>query len=160
MDALKPALSPSFSIDRFKKLYQPFSEASLAQLDEVYGPDIVFKDPVHQLQGLKELYNYFRGFCAADVHCEFEFINQILNSHQAFFQWRMHYSHPKIKGGLPLTLNGATLIKFNDRITYHEDFYDMGAMIYQHMPVLGFLVKKINARIAGTSTSTSTGTAA
>lgn len=147
MDLLKPAQAAGFSIDRFKALYQPFNESSLAQLDLVYSADVAFKDPIHQLQGLTELYDYFRGFCAADVHCEFEFINQILNSHQAFFHWRMHYNHPRIKAGQPLSLNGASLIKFTDRVTYHEDFYDMGAMIYQHLPVLGFMVKKINARM-------------
>lgn len=151
MDVLKPAQAPGFSIDRFKQLYQPFCESSLAQLDQVYSPDIVFKDPLHQLQGLPQLYQYFHGFCAADVYCEFEFINQILDSSQAFFQWRMHYRHPKIKAGHPLTLDGASLIKFNTQIIYHEDFYDMGAMIYQHLPILGFLVKKLNAHLARTS---------
>lgn len=148
MNALTSAPAIGFSIDRFKRLYQPFNESSLAQLDQVYSQDVVFKDPVHELAGIKALYQYFRGFCSSDVHCEFEFINQVVDSHQAFFQWRMHYSHPRIKGGLPLTLNGASMIQFNERITHHEDFYDMGAMIYQHLPLLGFVVKKINARLA------------
>lgn len=149
MDALTHLRTTGFSIDRFKKLYQPFNESSLTQLELVYSTDVVFKDPIHQLQGLNELQHYFRGFCASNVQCEFEFINQMADNHQAFFQWHMHYTHPRLRSGRPLTLNGATLIKFNDRITYHEDFYDMGAMIYQHIPLLGFLVNTINARIAG-----------
>lgn len=37
--------------------------------------------------------------------------------------------------------------QIDSRITHHEDFYDMGAMIYQHVPVLGWAVKKINSRL-------------
>jgi hypothetical protein len=60
----------------------------------------------------------------------------------------MHYAHPSLANGKPLVLNGGTLIKFNAQITYHEDYYDMGAMVYQHIPVIGWAVNKINARIA------------
>jgi hypothetical protein len=60
----------------------------------------------------------------------------------------MHYRHPKIKAGTPQILNGATLIKYEDKVNYHEDFYDMGAMIYQHIPLLGFVVKTLNAHLA------------
>lgn len=38
-------------------------------------------------------------------------------------------------------------IRFTDRIFYHEDFYDLGAMIYQHVPVLGRIIRFINQRI-------------
>lgn len=40
-----------------------------------------------------------------------------------------------------------TQIRFSDRIFYHEDFYDVGAMIYQHVPVLGRIIRFINQRI-------------
>jgi hypothetical protein len=150
----KPPQQPSaitgFSIDRFKKLYQPFNATSLGLLDQVYSEDLVFKDPVHQLHGLTELHSYFSGFCTPEVYCEFEFLDQLTSDSQAFFHWRMHYRHPRLNAGQPLTLKGASLIKFNERIFYHEDFYDMGAMIYQHLPLVGWLVKKINTRIAGT----------
>jgi hypothetical protein len=83
------------------------------------------------------------------VYCEFEFLDQLANDNQAFFRWRMHYYHPRLNAGQPLAVGGASLIKFNERIFYHEDFYDMAAMIYQHLPLVGWLVKKINARITG-----------
>ena len=102
----------------------------------------------HRLQGIDALQGYFDSFCANGTHYRFVFINEMVDYQQAFLQWQMHYSHPKLANGTALLLNGATLIKFTHQITYHEDFYDMGAMIYQHLPLLGFVVKKINARLA------------
>jgi hypothetical protein len=136
--------SPEFDIPQFKQLYQTFDEHTVSKLPQIYSPTIIFKDPIHQLHGLEPLRRYFANFCQRETYCQFEFVNQIVGVDQAFFQWNMHYSHPKLNAGKRLMLNGGTLIKFESHITYHEDFYDMGAMIYRHLPVLGWAVKKIN----------------
>ncbi len=137
-----------FDIEHFKQLYKTFSNATPAQLPDLYHPAITFKDPVHELKGIDALTNYFASFCKSDTQYKFDFINEVISPNQAFFQWQMHYAHPSLANGKPLLLNGGTLIKFNTQIIYHEDFYDMGAMIYRHIPLLGWAVKKINARIA------------
>lgn len=136
------------NIDHFKQLYSTFSSNTPAQLPQLYHPAVIFKDPIHELKGIAALTQYFASFCQADTRYQFEFTNEILGQDQAFFQWQMHYSHASLAKGEPLLLNGGTLIKFDTHIYYHEDFYDMGAMIYQHIPLLGWAVKKINARIA------------
>jgi hypothetical protein len=142
------AVNPTFDIEQFKRLYQTFDSHTLAYLPQLYSPTIIFKDPVHQLNGISALSDYFSGFCNSETKCQFEITNQIVAKDQAFFQWQMYYQHARLKSGQNLTLNGGTLIKFNSKIVYHEDFYDMGAMIYQHLPLLGWAVKKINSRIA------------
>lgn len=137
-----------FNIEDFKQIYKTFSSATPAQLPRLYHPSIIFKDPIHELKGLAALADYFASFCNQGTQYRFEFTNEVISHDQAFLQWKMHYAHPSLANGKPLLLNGGTLIKFNAQIIYHEDFYDMGAMIYQHIPLLGWAVKKINARIA------------
>jgi len=145
-----------FNVEHFKVLYQPFDQTTLSELPKLYAPDIIFKDPIHQLQGIAELRDYFAGFLNPAMQCQFEFTHQLLSQDQAFFQWKMYYQHTQLAGGKLLQLNGGTLIRFNKQIFYHEDYYDMGAMIYQHIPLLGWAVKKINARLtANTSEPTS-----
>lgn len=137
-----------FDIEHFKQLYKTFDNETPAQLPKLYHPTIIFKDPIHELKGLAALTDYFANFCKQGNQYRFEFTNEVISHDQAFFQWHMHYAHPSLANGKPLLLNGGTLIKFNAQIIYHEDFYDMGAMIYQHVPLLGWAVRKINARIA------------
>ena len=55
----------------------------------------------------------------------------------------MHYAHRKIAKGKALSLAGATQIKFTHTISYHEDFYDLGAMVYQHIPIIGLGIHKL-----------------
>ena len=137
----------SFDIAQFKRLYHTFDYNTLKMLPTLYSQSIVFKDPIHQLTGIESLTRYFASFCNPDTRSEFEFVTELVTNDQAFFQWKMRYSHPKLNGGKQLLLDGGTLIKFNSNIIYHEDFYDMGAMIYQHVPILGWAVKKINQRM-------------
>ncbi|MET0355666.1 MAG: nuclear transport factor 2 family protein [Cellvibrio sp.] len=136
-----------FDIDQFRQLYQTFDIQTLNDLPKLYDPAIEFKDPVHQLKGIAPLKSYFANLCDPKTRCQFEFIEEILSDSQAFFKWKMYYSHPKLRAGKILTLDGGSFIKFNSHIFYHEDFYDMGAMIYQHVPILGWAVKKVNSRL-------------
>lgn len=148
MDTQQQNQKPVFDTARFKQLYKKFDQETIRNLPDIYSPQINFKDPIHQLLGIPELSRYFAGFCSDELRCEFVIHNEVVAHDQAFFQWKMRYQHPNLASGKPLTLDGGTLIKFDSHITYHEDFYDMGAMIYQHVPVLGWAVKKVNARIA------------
>ena len=143
-----PQGQASFDLEQFKDLYRTFDSQTLARLPELYNSAIVFKDPIHQLHDLKSFTRYLANFCQPETKCQFEYVNEIATNNQAFLHWKMHYSHPKLGGGKTQTLNGATLIKFESKVFYHEDFYDMGAMIYQHLPVVGWAVKKINKHMA------------
>jgi hypothetical protein len=148
MDTQQQSQQSVFDTARFKQLYKKFDQDTIRNLPNIYSPQISFKDPVHQLRGIPELSSYFAGFCSDELRCEFDIYNEVLSHGQAFFQWKMRYQHPRLASGKPLVLDGGTLIKFDTHITHHEDFYDMGAMIYQHVPVLGWAVKKVNERIA------------
>jgi hypothetical protein len=143
-----PVESSRFDIEKFKALYRNFDKDTSTQLPNLYSQDIQFKDPLHETKGLETLKVYFAGFCSPNIKCRFNFHNQLVTEDQAFVQWQMQYSHTRLNNGELLTLNGGTLIKFTNLIYYHEDFYDMGAMIYQHVPILGWAIRKINNRMA------------
>ena len=48
-----------------------------------------------------------------------------------------------------ITVDGNTQLTVKDDIiVYHKDYYDLGEMVYEHIPLLGFFVKKIKKRLA------------
>ena len=138
-------------IDAFKQLYQPFSESTLDRLHEFYAANIEFCDPIHRLVGLDELSRYFQGFSQAESPTRFHFTDTLANDSQAFLCWEMHYSHPKLAKGKTLKLEGASHIKFTEKIVFHQDYYDMNAMIYQHLPVIGAITQFVNHKIKSSS---------
>lgn len=137
-------------IDNFKQYYQAFDQHSIDRLDNIYAQEIVFSDPLHQLYGLDEVKAYFSAMCKGLTHCHFEFLQETVTQDNAWFKWIMHYQHPKLRKGALLKLKGASFIGYSQEkqhITAHEDFYDMGNMLYEHTPVLGSGVRWLKQQL-------------
>ena len=140
-------------IDDFKTYYRDFSNSDMNAIVKFYHPDIHFSDPIHQIQGVKNVKDYFSSMCGDLIECRFEFLGETIDDRSAWFKWNMHYRHPRLKKGELLTLTGATYIKFEEtsagqKITSHEDFYDMGSMLYEHTPFLGACVRWLKQRLS------------
>lgn len=133
-------------------LYQRFDPALIDALDQIYSDDVVFEDPLHRVEGLPALRRYFAGLVEGLDECRFDFTDCLNEPDseqggQAVLFWTMHYRHRKLKGGAPLSLLGSSHLKFTDRVTYHRDYFDAGAMLYEHVPVLGFVIRTLKARL-------------
>jgi len=134
-------------------LYERFDPALIAALDQIYHTDVVFEDPVHRVQGVIELRRYFSRLVRGLDECRFEFTDVLEQSgsdgepSQAVLLWIMHYRHPKLRGGKLLTLAGSSHLKYSDRVLYHRDYFDVGAMLYEQLPLLGGIIRAIKRRL-------------
>ncbi len=140
-------------LDKVTSLYQRFDPALLSALDQIYDVDVVFEDPLHRVEGLIELRRYFSGMVHGLDECRFTFKHILEQTgqgdepNQAVLFWTMNYRHRKLKGGQPLSLEGSSHLQFRERVIYHRDYFDAGAMLYEHVPVLGYVIGKIKARL-------------
>lgn len=133
-------------IANFKRLYGDLVGADLSQLDQVYAADIIFKDPIHEVQGLVPVQDYMFSICSDLDHCKFEYLDELIGEHSAYIKWIMHFRHPKL-GKRLISVRGTTHLNFDSKITYHEDLYDMGAMLYEHLPLLGVTTRWLKRRL-------------
>lgn len=132
----------------FKAFYLEPSPASLEKLDRLYTQDIEFRDPLHAIHGILAFKSYLKGVYAGPRDIRFEYLDEHCCEHWASINWIASYRHGSLAGGRTLALRGTTQLRFTDRIYYQEDFFDVGAMVYQHLPVLGPVVRYINRRIS------------
>ena len=137
----------SILIERFKSQFRILHEADLSRLRELYSERIVFKDPVHEIRGLVELEDYFSALCSDLSDCRFEYLDEIVGDNSAYIKWMMHFKHPRL-GNRLISVRGVSNLKFSDRIDFHEDFYDMGAMLYEQLPLLGNVTRWLRLRLA------------
>lgn len=132
----------------FCETYQHSGKLDDKRLAALYDGQVVFCDPVHRIEGLAALQAYFAGMVRRLNYCHFDFVDELVGSGQAYVTWDMHFSHPAIAGGQPQCLRGISHIRFSDgRIDYHEDCYDMGAMLYEHLPLLGRATRFLKNRL-------------
>ena len=135
-------------IQQFAELYQCLNKDNLCRLSEVYSDDIEFVDSAHSLKGIQALTYYFDGLYGSLNDCQFDIQHiQSDGEGRAFLTWKMTYSHPKLAGGENIVVDGATDLKFDEKITYHRDYVDMGQMVYEHLPVVGWIIRKIKQRM-------------
>ncbi len=139
--------SKQLLLNSFKAFYQNSGELHLEQIDALYTQDIEFRDPLHTILGILALKSYMKNLYANSRDIRFEYTDEFSGENWATISWLMHFRHPSLAGGKLISVRGITQIRFTDRIFYHEDFYDLGAMIYQHVPVLGGIIRFINQRI-------------
>ena len=134
------------AIKKLKDLYSDFTSLTADEIKNVYAPDIIFKDPIHVVRGINPMINYFENLQNGLDSCSFNFNAELAGEHEAFITWKMQFTHASFKGK-QMELNGVSHLRYHDRIFYHEDYYDLGAMVYEHVPVLGMAVKKIKSRL-------------
>lgn len=134
-------------LDRFVKIYGELSTDNLELLADIYHDDIVFKDPMHKLHGFKELSEYFENLYTNLISCDFTINEIVLDGNTAGIYWHMCYQHPKLNSGNKIDVMGhSKLIGQDDKVIYHQDYIDLGAMLYEHLPVLGRIIKWLKRR--------------
>lgn len=133
---------------RFARFYSTLDERRLTELPEVYHREIHFIDPIKEHQGLKALEAYFRQSLSTLSYYYFALSDVQQNDQQAYVCWHMTYAHPRLRRGRVLTLEGVSQLRFAEqRIIYQRDYYDLGAMLYEHIPLLGQIVLHLKQRL-------------
>ncbi|SVD40229.1 uncharacterized protein METZ01_LOCUS393083 [marine metagenome] len=128
--------------------YQSFSRDNLDDVDLLYTTDVYFEDPSHAMQGKEALLDYFANVFANLEDCSFKFHQTISNSTDIFMSWTMFVNHPKLKSGETIRVEGASYLKTrNGKIYYQRDYFDMGAMVYEHLPLIGRILNNVKQRL-------------
>ena len=133
-------------LENFCSIYQALNKNNLASLKEVYSDNVVFTDPMHEVQGIVALTAYFEHLYHNLDHCHFHILQVIEQDGQACIVWQMEFAHQKIKKGQPIVVEGASHLQFSEKIDKHRDYLDLGQMLYEHLPLIGPIIKTIKKR--------------
>ncbi|MEC6797219.1 nuclear transport factor 2 family protein [Photobacterium sp. S4TG1] len=135
-------------INKFIEVYCQLNKDNLLLLNDVYHSEIVFEDPAHHIVGIDALQHYFSTLYSNINYCNFTINQAVVDGDNAFLQWTMTFSHPRLQQGKQQTLAGCTQLTIEQqRIIYHRDFFDLGAMLYEGLPVIGRVIKHIKLRL-------------
>ena len=131
----------------FINIYQKLATDNLHLLADIYHQDIVFTDPMHQLTGLDNLRHYFDKLYQQLSYCEFKIEQVIAQGDEAAVYWKMSYQHPRLNGGNVVYVQGCSHIKgVDDKVIFHRDYLDLGAMLYEQIPLLGRIISWLKNR--------------
>jgi hypothetical protein len=137
-------------VRNFKDLYQTLNAKNIhaGLIERVYRDDIQFKDSFHSLDGITAFTQYCESIYENVLYSTFNFHEQMISKDQAMLTWTMNYAHPKLNGGNNIAVKGSSHIRYSDKIYMHQDYIDGGELLYEHIPVLRWVIKKLKARMA------------
>lgn len=135
---------------RFAQIFASLDKNNLHRLGEIYTADLHFTDPLHDVHGIQAMRDYCDQLYAnvSDLQFEFHQCQQVIEG-QGLLRWTMTYRHPRLAGGEPISVEGCSCIFFRDELVYrHIDYFDAGALLYEHIPLLGKAIRWLKGRLA------------
>lgn len=138
----------------FARDFASLNKHNLVRVAELYSDDILFRDPLHEVRGLRDLRAYYEQLYANVSELRFDFHGYDQTAGQVaagegYLRWTMHYRHPRLEGGRPLQLEGCSHLRWRDsKVYHHRDYFDAGELLYEHLPLFGALIRWLKGRLA------------
>ncbi|WP_412971124.1 nuclear transport factor 2 family protein [Glaciecola sp. MF2-115] len=147
-------------ITKFESFYTDLASMKVEELSDIYSDDVVFIDPIAHHLGISSVKQYFGKLLLDAQYCTFS-IHSIdamkssdkdpersSDSSKFIVCWKMTFTSPRINKGKPIDVDGITELKTKDnKIYYHRDYYDLGQMVYENVPLLGRIIKSIKRKL-------------
>ncbi len=137
------------TLEHFRELFNSLDAGNLSKLSSVYSETVKFQDPLSSASGLDHLTRYFAGAYANVVSCQFEFGEPVISGGKAAIPWVMRLRHKRIRRGREIRVDGmSSLIIHDGKVTHHRDYFDAGQLLYEHLPLVGRIIRWIRKQAA------------
>jgi len=132
---------------RVVDFYTSLTPASLAQLPAVYADDAHFVDPFNNVSGQTAIRRVFEHMHAALHIARFEVLEATTEGDRCFLLWDFHLRRKP--GSAPMIIHGASRLQFaaDGRVASHRDYWDSGRELYEHLPLLGAVLRALRRRL-------------
>lgn len=138
------------AIERFRDFYSELSAERVRELvKSVYAADAYLNDGLKSMRGSDAIGAYLARSAQATLSTTVHFDDLARSGQDYYFRWRMRIRFRYLKRGRTCESIGMTHVRFDPEglVTLHQDYWDAGAGLYEHMPVLGRLIGAIRARL-------------
>lgn len=136
---------------RFQRLFDEFTpEGVLRNVPAAYAPDVFFNDTLKSMRGTEALSHYLRDSAAAVEECRVRILSTTRSAEgEHLLRWRMLIRFKRLRRGEDTETVGLSHLRLGSdgRIVYHQDYWNAADGIYEHVPVLGTLIRMIKRRL-------------
>jgi hypothetical protein len=137
------------------RLEQFFTEMSAdsvrAQTLDIYAPEAILYDNLAVIEGSESIRSYFIKAASEVDQLDVEFLQVSRDGADYFIRWRMIMGSEALSSGEPIVSYGMSQFRFDasGRVLLHRDFWDAATGLYEHLPVIGGLLQRLRAFLAG-----------
>ncbi|NNN47128.1 nuclear transport factor 2 family protein [Vibrio sp. 2-2(8)] len=138
----------TMDVESVAQVYRQLNKENLPLLRQVYHDNVLFEDAAHRIEGWRALSDYFARLYQNVERCDFTIHDHQQVGDCGFLTWTMSLQHPRLARGKLIHVQGMSHLKFQDnQVIYHRDYFDLGEMLYEHIPLLGSVIRSIKQRL-------------
>ncbi|WP_157716260.1 nuclear transport factor 2 family protein [Roseivirga echinicomitans] len=134
------------TLKKFKDYFAQMEFDNDTILEAIYSKNVVFKDPIHEINGIEKLSEYFKKLNDNLTEGSFQFIDESTIDNKAYLSWEMHL---KLKRpNKSVKASGISVLTIEEKIISQRDYFDAGELFYENIPVLGGVIRFLKKKLA------------
>ena len=137
------------ALKRYAEFFESLTADRVALLDQVMTEDVSFTDPFNSVRGIEQVRHVF-----VEMHAQFSDARFVVthaamaDDDSGLLRWELDGKLRRT--GDPWHVEGMSQVRFgpDGRVSEHVDYWDAARQFYERLPVVGWLLRRIRARMA------------
>jgi len=138
------------AIARFENFLSHLDEQTAREETEnVYAPDAFLNDTLKTIHGAPAIRDYFIKTAQGLDGMIVRFDDVARSGGTYYFRWTMDTRMKYLARGKTVRTIGVTLVRFDPqgRVLVHQDYWDSSQGVWEHVPVMGSVIRWIRSRL-------------
>jgi len=133
----------------YVEYFETLTPERVPRLRELVAREVHFRDPFNDLYGAERMQRAMAAMFADATEVKFDVTDRVLSGEVAYLRWRFRFRPNRLRSVEPWTIDGMSEIRFDadGRVIEHLDHWDAAGQFYARLPVLGWLIRRIAARL-------------
>ncbi|MEM7023373.1 MAG: nuclear transport factor 2 family protein [Pseudomonadota bacterium] len=130
--------------------YESITRESVVDLRALVAPEVRFKDPFNDLHGVDSMVRVMEHMFDDATDIRFVIDDRTVRGSLCYLRWRFWFRPRRFSHGEPWQVEGVSLVRFDadGKVLEHIDYWDAAQQIYERIPVVGVLVRRLRAYLA------------
>jgi hypothetical protein len=137
-------------LKRFTNLFSDLSKDRIHEhVRDVYADDVYFNDTLKEVRGIDALEQYLIESAEAVDSCRVDVNDIAINRGNYYVRWVMDIQFKRFAKGETTRSIGISHLRFDreGKIILHQDYWDAAGGLFEHIPLIGYSIRKIKARV-------------
>lgn len=139
-------LNRAAAVERYVAVMEALRADNLDSLESVLTEQARFVDPFNDVRGVEAVRAVFAHGFEQCPGMRFAVLARAVDGEQALLRWRMTCG--ELPGGLVIEGMSQLALASDGRVAEHVDYWDPAAQVYERVPLLGWLMRRIRRRLA------------
>ena len=137
----------------FFSQFEPDNETQKIAVSEVYAKNVYFSDSLMHTDQIDDIAAHFERLRNNGTTVKLQILSTIIQDQDVYVIWQMESRFKPLLRYMKSNTIGATHLRFNSKgkVILHQDFWDTGHGLYRHIPVLGYAIRSVESRFAGSA---------